>query len=242
VVFRGKDLFRELKDLPWMALLLYGITGRIPTENQVCLFEGMWTLCTSYPDPRIWNNRVAALAGTARSTAALGISAATAVSEASIYGRRPDIRAIDFLYRTQHSLDQGADLEEIIRAELNKYRRIPGYGRPLIRKDERIKPLMDLAERLSFAKGPYVNLAFRVEEALVKGRFRLQMNIAALGAALAADQGLSSREYYRYLVLSFSVGMLSCHIDASTKPEGTLFPLRCDRINYKGPSARKWNP
>ena len=101
VIFRGKDLFRDLNNLPWMGLLLYGITGRIPDDKQIRLFEGIWTLCTSYPDPRIWNNRVAALAGTVRSTAALGISAATAVSEASLYGRRPDIRAVDFLYQAE---------------------------------------------------------------------------------------------------------------------------------------------
>jgi citrate synthase len=242
VVFRGKDLFRELKDLPWMALLLYGITGRIPTENQIRLFEGIWTLCTSYPDPRIWNNRVAALAGTTRSTSTLGVSAANAVSEASIYGRRPDIRAIDFLYRTKYHLDQGAELTELIKTELSKYRGIAGYGRPMVRTDERIEPLIALAKTLGFSSGPYVNLAFRIEDILTKGRFRLHMNIAALAAALAADQGFSSRDYYNYLVLSFSAGMLTCYIDASNKPEGTLFPLRCDRVNYEGPSLRKWEP
>lgn len=96
VVFRGKDLFHELKDLSWMALLFYGMTGRIFNEKQMRLFEGIWTLCTSYPEPRIWNNRIAALAGTTRSTATLAISAATAVSEATIYGHRPIVQAIDF--------------------------------------------------------------------------------------------------------------------------------------------------
>src|SRR5919108_6452472 len=72
VVFRGKDLFHDLKDLSWMALLLYGITGRIPDERQVRLFNGFWTLCTSYPEPRIWNNRVAALAGNVKKQGTLG--------------------------------------------------------------------------------------------------------------------------------------------------------------------------
>src|SRR5919106_230924 len=62
VVLRGKDLFHDLKDLSWMALLLFGITGRIPDERQVRLFEGIWALSTSFPEPRLWNNRVAALA------------------------------------------------------------------------------------------------------------------------------------------------------------------------------------
>lgn len=240
VVFRGHDLFRDLADLPWMGLLLFGITGRVPDSAQIRLFEGMWTLCTSYPDPRIWNNRVAALAGTARSTAALGIAAATAVSEASIYGRRPDIRAIDFLYRTRNHLDQGATLTELIREELNKYRVVPGYGRPISQKDERIEPLMALAKELGLASGPYVALAFQIEEVLKNGRFRFRMNIAGLAAALAADQGLSPREFYHYLLLSFSIGMLMCQIDAHEKPEGTLFPLRCAHIAYAGTSARAW--
>ena len=98
-VFRGKDLLNDLCDLPWMGLLLYGITGRILSPNQIELFEGIWVLSSSYPDPRLWNNRVASLAGTARSTASLGVGAAIAVSEASIYGGRPVIRSVDFIKR-----------------------------------------------------------------------------------------------------------------------------------------------
>ncbi|MFO1349940.1 MAG: hypothetical protein U1F68_04355 [Gammaproteobacteria bacterium] len=240
VVFRGKDLFHELKELRWMGLLLYGITGRMFNDQQLRLFEGIWTLCTSYPDPRIWNNRVTALAGTARSTAALAIGAATAVSEASIYGRRPDIRAIDFLLRTQQKLNQGADLGELIEAELKKYRGILGYGRPIVRKDERIAPLLALARETGLADGPYVKLAFAVERILLEGRWRLHMNVAILTAALAADQGLSRQEYYHYSVISFSAGLLPCYIDALNKPEGVFFPLRCDRIAYQGKADRVW--
>jgi len=241
VVFRGKDLFHDLKDLRWMALLLYGITGRMFDENQVRLFEGMWVLSTSYPDPRLWNNRIAALAGTARSTAALAIGAANAVSEASLYGRRPDIRAIDFLLRTQVQLSKGADLEELVTVELKKYRRIFGYGRPVTSKDERIDPMITLARELGFSEGSYVRLAFAVQGILLQGRWRLYMNIAALLAALAADQGLSRHEYYQFMVLSFSGGMFPCYIDALNKPQGTLFPLRCDRIkSVDGKPRRMW--
>lgn len=240
VVFRGKDLFEDLKDLSWMALLLYGITGRMYDKKQLRLFEGMWTLCASYPDPRLWNNRVAALAGTVRSTAALGVSAATSVSEASIYGRRPDIRAIDFLYRAKHALDSGATVDEIVRQELEKHRVIPGFGRPITRKDERLAVLLALAQDLGFSNGPYVELVFQVQRALTNGRFRMEMNIAALGAALVADQGLSSREAYGYMILSFSIGILVCHLDASEKPEGTFLPLRCSRISYVGAPTRRW--
>jgi hypothetical protein len=242
VVYRGKDLFHELGESSWLALLLYGITGRSFDDNQLRLFDGIWTLCTSYPDPRLWNNRVAALAGTARSTAALAVCAANAVSEASLYGRRPDIRAIDFLLRTQSKLDEGADLETLVREELARHRGILGYGRPLVRRDERIQPVMALAEKLGFADGVHVRLAFAVEQVLLKGRWRLQMNIAATLAGLAADQGLSRTEYYQFMVLSFSAGMFPCYADALEKAEGAFFPLRCERIDYRGAARRAWKP
>ncbi|MGH8592883.1 MAG: hypothetical protein ACREV3_03215 [Gammaproteobacteria bacterium] len=239
-MFRGKDLFHELKGLSWMGLLLYGITGRFFDEKQIRLFEGIWTICTSYPDPRLWNNRVAAIGSTVRSTASLSIGAANAVSEASIYGHRPIIRAIDFLFRAQEQVESGAELPEIVCSEIKKHKGIFGYGRPIVRNDERIDPLMALANKLGLADGTFIRLAFAVERALSDGRWRLPMNIAAVAAGLSADQGLSRNEYYQYLVLSFSVGMFACYVDTCAKPEGALFPLRCSRIRYEGTPYRRW--
>lgn len=241
VVFRGKDLFQELGDSSWMGLLLYGITGREFNEKQIHLLERMWTICSSYPDPRLWNNRVAALAGSVRSTSVLGISAATAVSEASIYGRQPDTRTIDFLFRANRRLESGDTLEEIVRSELKKHKNIFGYGRPIVRTDERIAPLMSLANQLGLANGEFVKLSFSIEKVLLEGRWRMHMNIAAVAAGLAADQGLSTREYYQYLILCFSAGMTACNVDTNIKPEGSLFPLRCSRICYGGTPSRNWH-
>ena len=241
VVLRGKDLFQELGDSSWMGLLLYAITGREFNDQQIRLFDGMWLLCSSYPDPRLWNNRVAALAGTVRSTSVLGVSAAIAVSEASIYGRRPDVRCIDFLYRTRQRLESGETLESIVRSELKKHKAIFGYGRPIVRTDERIAPLMSLVEQLGFADGYFIKLVFEIEKVLLAGRWRMQMNIAAVAAGLAADQELSTHEYYRFSILCFSAGATACNIDASSKPQGSFFPLRCQRIRYQGNPARSWD-
>jgi hypothetical protein len=223
-----------------MALLLYGITGRMPDDRQIALFEGLWTISVSYPDPRLWNNRVAALSATARSTGALAIGAASAVSEATIYGHRPIIGAYDFLVRTRERLSSGDVLEALVTDELRTHRNISGYGRPVTRHDERIEPLMGLARRLGFADGPHVRLAFEVAELLERGRRRMYMNVAAPAAGLAADQGLSADEYYLYVLLSFSAGMIPCYLDALRKPEGAFFPLRCSRVSYEGHPRRRW--
>ncbi len=241
VVFRGKDLFTDLRNARWMEIFLYGITGREFTDNQIRLFECIWSLGTSYPDPRIWNNRVASLAGTVRSTANLGICAALSVSEASVYGRRPDVRAIDFLYRTTEKLDSGADLSIIVTNELARHRGIAGYGRPLVNADERIKPVCEVAESLGFGNGRHLRLIFEIEEILISSRYRFRMNAAALGAALAADQGLSTYEYYLYLIPSFVAGMIPCYMEAAERVEGSFLPMSCERIEYNGHGHRPWD-
>ena len=241
VVFRGKDLFHDLGALSWMQLYLYGITGRIFTENQAKLFEGIWVISTSYPDPRLWNNRIGSLAGTARSTGNLGVSAAIAVSEASIYGRRPDIRAMNFLLRARRSLDAGKSLTEITENELAKFRNVYGYGRPIINVDERIEPLLKMAKELGLADGPYVKLAFAVEETLLANRWRMHMNVASLIAAIMADQGLTERQFYLYMLPTFIGGIVPCFSEANERREGTFLPLRCEQIAYAGPEKRLWN-
>lgn len=241
VVFRGKDLHRDCKDMAWMELLLYGITGRRFDANQTRLFEGIWTLCTSYPDPRLWNNRVAALAGTVRSTASLAVCGANAVSEATIYGHRPIIGAIDFLLAAKTARDLGGNLAEFVKDRLRRNRTLPGYGRPVRRTDERIGPVLALLGELGFPRGPHVALAFEIEDILLAHRFRLPMNIAALLAAIAADQGLSRREYHHFMILGFSAGMFPCYIEAVNQPGLGFFPLRCDRIAYEGTPARPWH-
>jgi hypothetical protein len=240
VVFRGKDLFHEMKDMSWMELLLYGITGRSFNENQIRLFNGIWVLSTSYPDPRIWNNRVAALAGTARSTSVLSIGAAVSVSEAKIYGFKPIVGAYSFIVQTKQRISKGENLKDIAVQEIKKLRAIPGYSRPFGNSDERIGPLFSLAEQLGFTHGEHTTLAFQIEDIYQKNRYRLKMNVAALAAALSADQGLSLEEYYRYLTPCFIGGMLPCFIDTYNRQEGTFLPLSCERISYEGKPNRTW--
>ena len=238
-VFRGHDLHTSLKDMDWLELYLFGITGRRFTPQQVSVVQTLWCY-TSYPDARLWNNRVAALAGTARSTGSLGIAAALAVSEAQIYGRGVDLRAFEFLIRARTQVEVGADLKELVRTELKQQRGIAGYGRPITSGDERIAPMMALVRKQKLDGGPHLKLAFAVEEILLAGRWRIYMNYAALAAALCADMGMSLREYYFASIMAFFSGIPPCYLEAAEKPEGQLFPLPCRAMLYKGVARRCW--
>jgi len=237
-VFRGHDLHAELKDMDWVELYLFGITGRRFTPQQIELFHAIWVY-TSYPDARLWNNRVAALAGSARSSASLGITAALAVSEATTYGGQAGTRAIAFLIRARKAIEQGTDMEALVLTEARE-RRIYGYGRPINATDERIPWMMALVRRLGLDQGPHLKLAFEIERILVPRNPQLKMNYAALHAALVADMGLSVREYQLLRIPTFLAGMPPCFIEAAEKPEGTLLPIRCDSIAYEGVEKRTW--
>ncbi|MCK9608061.1 MAG: citryl-CoA lyase [Methylomonas sp.] len=239
VIYRGQNLHEDLKDMDWLALYVFGITGRHFSQAQLRLMNALWSY-TSYADVRLWNNRVAALAGSTRSSGMLGIAAALAVSEASIYGGPPMQRAVAFFNRCLEQLDQGENLEQCIREELARHRNIGGYGRPLVNSDERIQPLLNLAAELNLHNGPYLKLALAVEDKLLHGRWRMRMNYAALVAALGSDLGLNARELYLFVFPVFLAGMPPGYIEASYRTEGTLYPLPCDHVLYAGPPKRAW--
>jgi hypothetical protein len=238
-VFRGYDLHYSLDDLRWLELYLFGITGRRFSRQQITVIEALWRY-TSFPDARLWNNRVAALAGTARSTGNLGIAAALAVSEAQIFGGMAEQRSCDFLIRTQIRVKGGENLVELVKAELKKNRGIGGYGRPIVAADERIKPVMEVVRNEGLNDGPHLRLAFDIEKILLSGRWRLRLNYVALSAALCADMGMSPRDYYFAAMMAFLAGMPPCYLDAVERPAGQLFPIPCRMLSYEGNKRRSW--
>src|ERR1051326_5870931 len=91
-IFLGKDLHQEFARAEWMDLYIFACTERRFSTQELKLLNALWVY-TSYPDTRLWNNRVAALAGTTRSTANLAHAAAIATCEATIFGQGPFIKA-----------------------------------------------------------------------------------------------------------------------------------------------------
>jgi len=237
-VFRGQDLHQDLDGIGWMGLYVFGITGRRFAANELKVLEGIWTM-TSYPDTRLWNNRVAALAANARSASVLGLSAAIASTEAGVFGGGPGLQSIDFFLRAGEKLRAGETVEAIVSTELAE-RRILGFGRPINATDERLPPLMRLVEREGLDQGLHYRMAFEVEQALLRRKPFLKLNFAGLTAALAADLGFTARQYQLYNILKTLAGMPPCIVEAAEKPEGTLMPMSCENVTYGGPAPRSW--
>lgn len=237
-VFRGHDLHKDLAGMEWLELYLFGITGRRFQPNELKLLNAIWVM-TSYPDARLWNNRVAALAGSARSTGNLGLAAALAVSEASIYGNGICWRIAGFLIRAHQRVEEGMPLLDCICEEIERHRGIAGYGRPIASGDERLQPILTLAHFLELDHGPHLALAFRVEEELLAGRWRWKMNFATVAAALTLDLGLDQREHYLYGFPAFLAGMVPPLMEAQDCAPALSFPLSCSLVRYSGQHKRK---
>ena len=132
-------------------------------------------------------------------------------------------------------------MEAVVRSELKQHRSVFGYGRPLINEDERIAPMIDFAKSIGCGDGRYIKLAYEVEDWFIQSRLKYRMNIAAVCAALLADEGLTPSDFYHMATLAFTAGAMPCFIDAESQPEGALFPLRVSRINFVGSQqTREW--
>ena len=239
-VFQGYDLHKDLKDSNWVALYLLSITGRKLSPKEIELIQAIW-VCTSYPDVRLWNNRVAGLAGSARSTPSLGMAAACAMSEATVYGGHPCTRISDFLQKAQKRLNDGDQLSDIVEQEL-AIRRIYGYGRPINNTDERLQWISGIAKELNLDTGPHYKLSFEIERILVSKKSVLKMNYAAIVAGLFLDIGLTVEQIKLVIYPMLSAGMPPCYIEAASNPENELFQLDCTDIRYEGVSKRSWTP
>lgn len=239
-VLHGRDLLNDLSHLSWVELLFFSITGFEGNSERIKILENIWTGC-SYPDPRLWNNRVASLAASTRSTATLAVSAGVALSEATIYGHRANIRAIDAIIKATQAVKDGACLTQFIEAHLKRGLKFYGFGRPISGQDERIAPTLARIEALSDQNLPHIKTAFQLESFLKKSK-GLQMNITGLSAALAADCGMSARQYHQFLGPCFMSGIIACYTDALDKPMAAVFPMRCQSINYTGTSEKKYWP
>lgn len=238
--FRGYNMFEKFNDWNWLSMFYFAATGRELNKNSEKFFNGLYSMCFSYPDSRIWNNGIAALAGTARSTAQLGICSASAVSEATFYGGPPVMKSLDFLLRAKSLSDSGKGLKEIVQIEKSRNEFVYGYGRPVVSTDERVLPAIELLKELNLFDRPYIKFALLMENYLKNENNEIGLNIGGIYAAFCADEGMTPQELYYMMVVCFSVGMVACYIDSLDKNEGYFFPLQCQSVNYGGREVRSW--
>lgn len=256
VVMHGKNILQSMQGKSWTEMMLFAITGKEINANQANFLDEVLVLSGCIPDPRLWNNRIAALAGTARSSSTLALGVATIASDATVYGFQPAVGAFLMFREILEKLKQGNNLRDLLSARLAERKKaergsaakgknrtidcLPGYGRPIAKGDERIPPLMNVLERYGFHEGESIKLAYAIQNQLHEMGYKLNLNLGGLISAIGVDQKLGVQEFLHYVTYCFYPGLMVCYDDAIGHPEGSFFPMRCEQIDYKGQSERQW--
>ena len=213
VVVHGRDLHAECRELGFVHYLLFCITGRTFEPAVVRVLEQAW-VCTGYPDARIWCNRIAGYLGSARVDPGLSMSAAIAASNSVAYG----FKALSLAYRVQREIPSELESRRDWLARALAARRVlHGYGRPQHGHDERIVVALESLADAGLRAGPQLARCFWLHEEL--GREKgIEMNVAALWAALAIDFGIEQREYEQFMLLMFAPGYAAVYADQRARP------------------------
>jgi len=235
----GFNLHQELASrATWMQTMVLSATGQFVSAKQAQLIETA-VIMTGYPDPRLWCNRVASLAGSAKCTATASFAAGIASAEASLYGRQSDYKAACLLLNAKriYDADGKEGLSLFIQSQLQEKRIVYGFGRPLLRGDERIAPLSAAAAKLGIDDGNYLSVAMEIEQLLRK--YKMIINYGGYMMARFLDMGFMPKQIYRMLSLAFYTGVVPCYIEAFENESGTFLPIACEDILYEGVEERE---
>ena len=219
VLVHGLDLHADCLELGFVHYLLFCVTGRRFDPVIARVLEELW-VSTGYPDARIWCNRVAGYMGSARVDPALALSAALAATNSTSYG----FQALRLAYRVQASLPEPLPERDAWLASVLAERRVlHGYGRPVHGHDERIDVALECLSRAGLRAGAALRRAFWLERRLGEQK-GLEMNIAAVFAAIGIDFGLSEREFDAFMLLELVPGYMAVY--AEQRQRGALEFLR----------------
>lgn len=213
VVVHGRNLHAECSNMTFIGYFFLCATGRTLPANETRVLERLW-IGTGYPDARIWCNRIAGYLGSARVDPGLALSAAIAASDSVAYG----FRAMRAAYAVQAALPEDAPAREVwLEAALSERRVLHGYGRPIHGRDERIPWALRALADAGLRAGPALKRAFWLHRRLQQEK-GIQMNIAALWAAVAIDFGIVAAEYDAFMLLLFAPGYLAVYADQRSRP------------------------
>jgi hypothetical protein len=239
VRFGEHTLHEHMLDWPWMKLWLFSVTGReFPANVSKCI-EALW-VNTSYPEARVWNNRIAGVVASTRGTSVLGLSAAVAVSEAYIYGGQVRIQGERFIRRAVQQRAQGVPYSEILAAEMALHGRIAGFGRPVVREDERLVHTLAICNKNGLGSGPHLTTVLELMAVLAERERPLLATNGALMAAIGADMGFSAEEFNHVCALLFIAGMPAVQREWLAEPDAAFMPVACSQLAYDGEGPRNW--
>lgn len=225
-------------------VLVLNCTGKLPDKSLADWIEASF-VCLSWPDPRVWCNKMGTLAGNMRCTPAAAVTAGVLSSDSRMYAAGALDNGTAFITSALAEKNAGISTKIIIERALNKSQRnasskpaIMGYARPIASGDERIPAMERVTKQLGFEIGPHLTLAYEIDK-ILRLEFDESMNILGYCVAFLSDQGLKKSEINTIFSTWVNSGVHACYTEAMRNPPESFLPMHCSDILYLGPSPRE---
>lgn len=240
VYCHGENLLTDrLGKYSYMQNLVFILTGRKIDEKLAAWMDAGF-LGLSYPDPRIWCNQIAALAGTGKSSVVAATCAGVLATDSSMYGATPLRSGSEFIQAALKKKQTGMSAEEIVADEIRKSMgrvNIMGYARPVALSEERVVAMEQYAKVQGMERGEHLQLAFDIEAILLRDHGE-RMNFNGYMSAFVSDQGFTPEQALNVCAMVAATGVTACYVDNADRPAEAFMPLRCDDIDYQGVPPR----
>lgn len=237
----GYSLFDDLfGKSSYFQIVFLHVCGWIPERRVADWVEACFVML-SWPDVRLWPNRIGAIAATVRATPVAGIALGALAADSRIYGPGTAVMSVEFLKDAMREHRSGKSAKEIVEAKRNPQTGkilAPGYIRPLMSGDERVPYLQSYAKQLGLEAGEHLELAYEIDDYL-RDTYSEGINFAGYMAAVCLDLGLTPEQSYRVFSMCVAGGVHATYSEWADEPPETFLPLRCDDIDYTGPSPRE---
>ncbi len=220
-------------------VMILNITGRLPERRLADLVEGMY-ITLSWPDARIWCNKMGVFNAMTHSSITTAIAAGGLAGDSKMYGAGTGKSIGPFFEKAYKDIvQQGVSVETFI--ETNCYKNgkfiAPGFARPLAKGDERIPAMRNLAKKLGYEVGPYSQMVDDMETFL-NNKAGEGLNLSGFFSAFMLDQGFTMDEIMGIAAFSVTGGVYAAYFEYINQPPNIFLALRVDDIDYIGPKLR----
>ncbi|MBI3890308.1 MAG: hypothetical protein HY303_02110 [Candidatus Wallbacteria bacterium] len=238
LLFMGHRQFGELAiGTSYGKLQFLAVAGRMPTEAEEQLMDSMVGV-TTYGDPRLWFLSTARWAASMRAPVGAALAAAISVVDSRVFGGLATFLVASYLQKALGRVRAGeTTVASLVEESLTRREIIPGFGRPLVRRDERVAILLDRYQELGFQRGAHLGLALDIEAELLD-RKDIGLNFGGLVSAVLSDMGFTPRQINLLCITHFIPSIFAAICEGYEKPPAEFLPQECEDVEYQGAAYR----
>lgn len=221
-------------------VMMLNITGRLPERRLADLVEGLF-ITLSWPDARIWCNKMGVFSAMTRTSCTAAIAAGGLAGDSKMYGAGTGKSIGPFMQKAYENIVINKEsVESFIdnNCYVNGKLFAPGFARPLAKGDERIPAMRKLAKDLGFNVGPYSKMLDDMEIYLDK-KDGEGLNLSGYFTGFMLDQGFTMDEIMGIAAFSVTGGVYAAYFEYIDKSPNSFLSLRVDDIEYIGHKSRK---